>query len=74
MPGQIREAYEELGQVLSHPEAFGLGPHVPRQLAAKLESTRRMLRQAIREQQMPPDEELETELAQDADRDCRQQR
>ena len=74
MPGQIREAYEELGQVLNHPEAFGLGSHIPRQLAAKLESTRRMLRQGIKEQQMPPDEDLEIELAQDADRDCRQQR
>ena len=74
MPGQIQAVYEELGQVLSHPEAFGLGPHVPLQLAAKLESTRRMLRQAIKEQQMPPDEDLEIELAQDADRDCRQQR
>ena len=74
MPGQIREVYEELGQVLNQPEAFGLGSQVPHKLAAKLESTRRMLRQAIREQQMPPDEDLEIELAQDADRDCRQQR
>ena len=74
MPGQIREAYEELGQVLNDPKAFGLGPHIPCQLAAKLESTRRMLRQAIKEQQMPPDEDLEIELAQDADRDCCQQR
>ncbi len=73
MPGQIREVYEELGQVLNHPEAFGLGPHVPHQLAARLESSRRMLRQAIKEQRMPPDEDLEIELSQDADRD-RQQR
>jgi hypothetical protein len=28
-----------------------------------------MLRQAMREQQMPPDEDLESELAQDADAD-----
>ncbi len=69
MPGQIQEVYAELGQVLKHPEAFGLGPHVPRPLAARLESTRRMLWQAMREQQMPPDEDLESELAQDADRD-----
>lgn len=74
MPGQIREVYEALGQVLSRPEAFGLGPHVPRQLAAKLELTRRMLRQIIREQERPSDDDLEIEMAQDADRDCRQQR
>ena len=49
MSGEIKEVYEELGQVLNHPEAFGLGAYVPRPLAARLESTRRMLRQAIRE-------------------------
>ena len=30
MPGQIQEVYAELGQVLKHPEAFGLGSHLPR--------------------------------------------
>ena len=33
MPDQIQEVYAELGQVLDHPEAFGLGSPVPRPLA-----------------------------------------
>jgi hypothetical protein len=69
MPGQIQEVYAELGQVLNHPEAFGLGSRVPRPLADTLDSTRRMLEQALRERQMP-DGDLEMELAQDADRDA----
>jgi hypothetical protein len=70
MPGQIQQVYAELGQVLDHPEAFGLGSRVPRPLANALDSTRRRLRQALRERQMPPDGDLELELAQDADRDA----
>jgi hypothetical protein len=70
MPGQIQEVYAELGQVLNHPEAFGLGSRVPRPLADTLDSTRRMLEQALRERQMARDGDLEMELAQDADRDA----
>ena len=36
MPGQIREVYEELGQVLNHPEAFGLGSQVPHQVGRQV--------------------------------------
>lgn len=51
MTRQIQEVYAELGQVLESPEAFGLGQHVPPPLADRLESMRRMLQQALREQE-----------------------
>ena len=69
MRGQIQEVYTELGQVLDSPQAFGLGQHVPQPLADRLESMRRMLEEAKREQEpVSPDDDLASELSQDADR------
>jgi hypothetical protein len=69
MRGEIREVYTELGQVLDAPWAFGLGQHVPQPLADRLESMRRMLEEAAREQgPVSPDDDLASELSQDADR------
>jgi hypothetical protein len=49
MRRHLQEVYTELGQVLDSPQAFGLGKHVPQPLAERLESMRRMLREAARE-------------------------
>ena len=69
MRGQIQEVYSELGQVLDRPQAFGLGKHVPQPLGDRLESMRRMLQEAGREQgPVSPDDDLAGELSQDADR------
>lgn len=69
MRRQIREVYTELGQVLDNPQAFGLGHYVPQLLADRLESMRRMLEKAGREQgSLSPDDDLAKELSQDADR------
>ena len=69
MRGPIREVYTELGQVLDSPQAFGLGQYVPQPLADRLESMRRMLEEAGREQgPVSPDDDLANELSQDADR------
>jgi hypothetical protein len=55
MPGQIHEVYTELGQILNDPEAFGLGKMIPAALAGRLQSSRRMLEQALREQAVSSD-------------------
>jgi hypothetical protein len=69
MRGQIHEVYTELGQVLDSPQAFGLGQHVPQPLADRLQSLRRMLQEAGKEQPpVSPDDDLAKELSQDADR------
>jgi hypothetical protein len=69
MRGQIREVYTQLGQVLDSPQAFGLGQRVPQPLADRLESMRRMLEEAGREQgPVSPDDDLASELSLDADR------
>ena len=71
MPSHIQDVYAELGQVLNRPETFGLGRHVPQPLADRLESMRRMLKQALREQEsLSADVDLAAELSQDADRDA----
>lgn len=63
MARQIHEVYAELGQVLESPQAFGLGSQVPLALAERLESMRRMLEQALKEQGTPSDDEREHGLA-----------
>lgn len=68
MPGQMRQIYRELGQVLNQPEAFGLGEWVPHPLAETLASTRRMLWQALQKQQLRLDGNVEAEWVQDANR------
>jgi hypothetical protein len=65
MPRQIHEVYEELGQVLESPQAFGLGPQIPPALADRLESMRRMLEQALKELESLPDDEREHYLVAD---------
>jgi len=69
MRGQLREVYAELGQILDRPQAFGLGQCVPQPLADRLESVRRMLQEAAKEEgPVYPDDDLVLELSQDADR------
>jgi hypothetical protein len=69
MCGQLQQVYTELGQVLDSPQAFGLGQHVPQPLADRLESMRRMLREAATERaSVSLDDDLAGELSQDADR------
>jgi hypothetical protein len=68
MTQPIQEVYAGLGEVLEHPEAFGLGDQVPPTLAFKLLSMRRMLEEAIKEfAKERPEGDLAAELSQDFD-------
>jgi hypothetical protein len=67
MAGQIQEVHAELGHVLD-PQSFGMGPKVPQPLADRLKWMRRMLEQALKEQECrSADEDLAVELSQNAD-------
>lgn len=68
MPPQLQQVYASLGEILEHPQSFGLGQHVPRLLAERLESIRRMLQEGMSEvEEEEPDGDLAAELSEDAD-------
>lgn len=64
---ELQQIYVKLAQILQRPEAFGLGPTVPQPLADSLQAILGMLGQAV-EEEKNPEEDLASELAQDADR------
>lgn len=62
---ELEEVILELGQVLDHPQTFGLGQSVPPLLADLLETTRRILVQILNDPAYGGD--LAADLPLDAD-------
>jgi hypothetical protein len=65
-PEELQQVYWGLGQILQRPQAFGLGPSVPRPLADSLEAMLGTLGRAMTDE-ATPGEDLAAELSQDAD-------
>ena len=66
---RVIQVYRDLGRVLSHPQAYGLGDRAPKTLVDALTEMRQNLREELLEQKQELSEDLlNRELSQDADK------